>query len=96
MVPSSSIGSRKVPSSRNLKNTSDLKKLPFRSLHGAVGYLMTSTIPSIALTYEEISRFAADYRQHFIALFELITYIKKHPTPLFIGSDGGLSSLRFL
>ena len=68
----------------------ELKALPFRSLLGAVGYLMTSTMPSIAFAYKEISRFAADYRQeHFIALLELITYIKKHPTPLFIGVDGG-------
>ncbi len=55
---------------------------------------MTSTIPSIAYAWKEISRFAADNRQHFIALLELITYIKKHPTLLFIGCDGGLSSLR--
>jgi hypothetical protein len=27
--------------------------------------------------------------EHFHALLELITYIKKHPTPLFIGVDGG-------
>ena len=63
----------------------DLKKLPFRSLLGAVRHLMTSTIPSIACVYKEISRFAADYRQeHFIALLELITSIKKHPTSRFI------------
>jgi len=68
----------------------ELKALPFRSLLGAVGYLMTSTMPSIAFAYKEISRFAADYRmEHFNALLELITYIKKHPTPLFIGVDGG-------
>ncbi len=68
----------------------ELKKLPFRSLLGAVGYLMTSTMPSIFFAYKEISRFAADYRQaHFNALLELITYIKKHPTPLFIGVEGG-------
>jgi hypothetical protein len=55
-----------------------------------VGYLMTSTMPSIAYAYKEISRFAANYRmEHFHALLELITYIKKHPTPLFIGVDGG-------
>ncbi len=37
-------------------------------------------------------RTAADYHrmEHFNALLELITYIKKHPTPpLFIGVDGG-------
>ena len=68
----------------------ELKALPFRSLLGAVGYLMTSTMPSIAYAYKEISRFAANYRmEHFHALLELITYIKKHPTPLFIGVDGG-------
>jgi hypothetical protein len=68
----------------------EMKKLPFRSLLGAVGYLMTSTMPSIAFAYKEISRFAADYRmEHFTALLELITYIKAHPTPLFIGVDGG-------
>jgi hypothetical protein len=68
----------------------ELKQLPFRSLLGAVGYLMTSTMPSIAYAYKEISRFAANYRQeHFIALLELITYIKKHSTPLFIGVAGG-------
>ena len=67
-----------------------LKQLPFRSLLGAVGYLMTSTMPSIAYAYKEISRFAANYRmEHFHALLELITFIKKHPTPLFIGVDGG-------
>ena len=68
----------------------ELKRLPFRSLLGAVGYLMTSTMPSIAYAYKEISRFAADYRQeHFVALLELITYIQKHPTPLIIAADGG-------
>ena len=54
----------------------ELKALPFRSLLGAVGYLMTSTMPSIAFAYKEISRFAADsdYRmEHFNALLELIT-----------------------
>jgi hypothetical protein len=51
---------------------------------------MTPTMPSIAYAYKEISRFAADYRmEHFSALLELITYIKKHPTPPFIGVDGG-------
>jgi len=55
----------------------ELKKLPFRSLLGAVGYLMTPTMPSIAYAYKEISRFAADYRQeHFNALLELVTYIR--------------------
>ena len=67
----------------------DLKKLPVRSLLGAVGHLMPSTIPSIAYAWKEIWRFAADYRQRFIALLELIAYIKKHPTPLCIGADGG-------
>ena len=68
----------------------ELKQLPFRSLLGAVGYLMTSTMPSISYAYKEISRFAADYRmEHFTALLELITFIKKHPTPLFIGVEGG-------
>ncbi len=73
----------------------ELKQLPFRSLLGAVGYLMTSTIPSISYAYKEISRFAADYRmEHFTALLELITFIKKHPTPLSSVSRGEMSSLR--
>jgi hypothetical protein len=49
----------------------ELKNLPFRSLLGAEGYLMTSNMPSIAYAYKEISRFAdqrPDYRQeHVIA-----------------------------
>ncbi len=63
----------------------ELKQLPFRSLLGAlaVGYLMTSTMPSIAYAYKELARFSTDYRlEQFIALLELITYINKHPTPL--------------
>jgi hypothetical protein len=68
----------------------ELKQLPFRSLLGAVGYLMTSTMPSIAYAYKELARFSTDYRlDHFVALLELITYINKHPTPLIIGADGG-------
>jgi hypothetical protein len=68
----------------------ELKQLPFRSLLGAIGYLMTSTMPSIAYAYKELARFSTDYRlDHFVALLELITYINKHPTPLIIGADGG-------
>jgi hypothetical protein len=68
----------------------ELKKLPYRSLLGAVGYLATSTMPSISYAYKELARFSADYRQeHFDALLELITYIQAHPTPLIIAKEGG-------
>ena len=68
----------------------ELKKLPYRSLLGAVGYLATSTMPSVSYAYKELARFSADYRQeHFDALLELITFIQAHPTPLIIAKEGG-------
>ena len=65
-----------------------LNALPYRNLLGGVGYLVTSTMPSVAYAFKECARFCSAYSQeHWRALLELIVFIKENPTPLFLSAD---------
>ena len=81
---------KKSPVQSSPEQQLELNKLPFRSLLGGVGYLVTATMPSIAYAYKEIARFSSSFNhEHWRALLELIAYVKKNPIPLVLSSAPG-------
>jgi hypothetical protein len=57
----------------------------YRSHVGVIGYLMLATLPQLAFSYKELSRFNDTYGQeHWDALLRVVAYLKKNRESLYL------------